>query len=130
LTVAPTAPAGVDALDDFRVADRNSYDYRLVVTRTLYDQAATTAHSPSLAPLAAESAAHLNPADADKLGVADGGDVRLTGVRGDVVLPVRTDAGIPRGTVRVPFNHPGGDITTLIDAQGAVTDLRIEAVTP
>ena len=31
---------------------RNSYDYRLVVSRKLYDQAVGTADSPSLAPLA------------------------------------------------------------------------------
>jgi len=128
VAVSPAAPGGIDAFEDFRVGDRNSYDYRLVVTRTLYDQATMTAHSPSLAPLATASCARLNPADADKLGVAGGAEVRLTGVRGDLVLPVQIDAGIPRGIVGVPFNHEGGDVTTLIDAAADVTDVRIEAV--
>ena len=36
-----------------RAADRNGYDYRLVVSRKLYDPAVGTAMSPSLAPLPA-----------------------------------------------------------------------------
>ena len=40
-----------------RAADRVSYDYRLVLTRKLYDRAVLTAHSPSLADLAAPRAA-------------------------------------------------------------------------
>ena len=43
-TVRPTQPGDVDA--------RNSYDYRLVVSRKLYDNAVGTAMSPSLAHLA------------------------------------------------------------------------------
>jgi predicted molibdopterin-dependent oxidoreductase YjgC len=128
VAVNPAAPAGIDVLGDFRVADRNSYDYRLVVSRTLYDLATATAHAPSLAPLDEPAVAFLNPADVDKLGVVEGADVRLSGARGDLVVPVRADAGVPRGIVRVPFNHDGGAVSTLIDASGDVTDVRIEAV--
>ncbi|HEX6658925.1 MAG TPA: NADH-quinone oxidoreductase subunit NuoG, partial [Ilumatobacter sp.] len=38
----------------------NSYDYRVVVSRKLYDRAVGTANSPSLAPLAAGPGAHIH----------------------------------------------------------------------
>ena len=113
------------------VTERNSYDYRLVVSRTMYDLAVGTAKSPSLAPLAVEAAAYLGPADADRIGVSEGGDVRITGVRGSISLPLHINADVPRGTVLVPFNHahPEGqsaDIRKLIDATQAAIDVRIE----
>ncbi len=77
--------------------DRNSYDYRLVVSRKLYDRAVGTAMSPSLAGLAPPSAAHVNPFDLAGLGVADGTEVQVIGARGSVVLPLAADlARAPR----------------------------------
>ena len=127
LAVGPAGPAGIDVLDDFRVNPRNSYDYRLVVARKLYDRAVGTTHAPSLAPLGGDAAAHLHPADVDKLGAAPGAQVRLVAPRGTVVLPVAADPAVPRGLVLVPHNR-GGEIGTLIDATGAAVDLRIEVV--
>ena len=90
--------------------DRNSYDYRLVVSRKLYDRATGTAMSPSLAGLAATSAAHVNPLDLAGLGVTDGTEVQVIGARGTVVLPLAADDGVPRGSLLVPFNAPGAAI--------------------
>ena len=106
--------------------DRISYDYRLVLTRTLYDRAVGTAMSPSLAPLAGVSAAHVNPLDLDRLGVTEGAEVRITATRGAVVLPLRADAGVPRGSLQVPFNVAGTALTDIIDASAAATDVRVE----
>ena len=75
--------------------DRNSYDYRLVVSRKLYDRAVGTAMSPSLAGLAPPSAAHVNPFDLAGLGVADGTEVQVIGARGSVVLPLAADLACP-----------------------------------
>jgi predicted molibdopterin-dependent oxidoreductase YjgC len=106
--------------------DRISYDYRLVLTRKLYDLAVGTAKSPSLADLAASSAAHVNPADLDRLGVADGADVRIVGVRGSVVLPITADGAVPRGALHVPFNVPGTAVTDIVDASSPAIDVRVE----
>jgi NADH-quinone oxidoreductase subunit G len=127
LAVGTGTPADITALENFPVGARNSYDYRLVVARTLYDQAVATSHAPSLAPLAGAASARVNPADADKLGVSGGGRAKVSGPRGEVVLDVVGDAAVPRGTVFVPFNH-GSTVNTLVDAQSDVTDLRIEAL--
>ena len=128
--LAVTGPAGIEAIDVVTVTERNSYDYRLVVSRTMYDQAVGTVKSPSLAVLAVNVAAFVNPADADKIGVSEGGEVRITGVRGSITLPLHINADVPRGTLLVPYNHvssgPSTDIRKLIDASAAVTDVRIE----
>ena len=111
-----------------QVAERNAYDFRLVVSRTLYDQAVGTATSPSLAHLAAPSALHMHPLDIERSSVVAGTDVKLVSARGAVVLRVEPDDRVVRGTVWVPFNHPGPNIGELIDCQAAVTDVRVENI--
>jgi NADH-quinone oxidoreductase subunit G len=114
LPVAPTVPA------------RNSYDFRLVVSRKLYDAAVQTAASPSLAPLAAGARIVVNPVDLDRIGVPEGAEAKVIGSRGAVMLPVHTDAGVPRGIAWSPFNQPGVSIGEVIDHAASVTDVRIE----
>jgi anaerobic selenocysteine-containing dehydrogenase len=104
----------------------NSYDYRLVVSRKLYDRAVGTANSPSLAALAVGGGAHIHPLDLDRVGVAEGTDVKIVGVRGSIVLPLVADEAVQRGTIWAPFNQDGADITDLVDADASVTDVRIE----
>ena len=107
----------------------SSYDYRLAVSRKMYDQAIHTQMSPSLAPLAVEPSVHLHPLDVDRLGVEPGRAVRLTTASGTAVLPVVPDAGVGRGSAWVPFNAGGGgDVRELIDAAAPVTEARIEVL--
>jgi NADH-quinone oxidoreductase subunit G len=112
----------------FSVSPRNSYDYRLVVSRKLYDRAVGTEMSPSLAKLAPGAAAHVNPLDLDALGVSEGDDVKLVSSKASTVLPITADHKVPRGVLWAPFNQPGGSIEEIIDATAAVTDVRIERV--
>jgi len=72
--------------------------------RVLYDGGTMVARGPSLARLVAAPAAHLNPGDAGRLGVADGDEIRLTGSAGQAVLPVAIDSSLATGTVYLPFN--------------------------
>jgi predicted molibdopterin-dependent oxidoreductase YjgC len=127
--VAVPRPTGIGGLDALTVTERNSYDYRLVASRTMYDRAVSTAKSPSLAPLAGQTVALVNPADADRIGAGEGRPVRITGVRGSIEVPLRIAPDVPRGTLLVPFNQFGTDIRKLIDAGAAATDVRIEAGT-
>jgi NADH-quinone oxidoreductase subunit G len=105
---------------------RNAYDFRLVVSRTLYDAAVGTSHSPSLAHLAPGAAAHLHPLDIERAGVVAGADVKLISPKATVVLRAEPDTTVLRGTVWVPFNQPGSSVGELIDCTAAVTDVRIE----
>lgn len=123
-------PAG-ELPDGDEGSTRNSYDHRLVVSRKLYDRAVGTAMSRSISELPAPAAAHLNPLDAEAVGVVDGGSVNLVGNRGSVVLPVAFDASIARGNVWVPFNTVpdvgATRVEALIAADAVVTDVRIAA---
>ena len=122
-TNAPTVTLG----------DRNAYDYRLIVSRTLYDSATMTAHSPALATLAPGIAVHVNPLDVSRIGASIGDDVKVSSAKATIVLPLATDARVQRGTAWVPFNQPSSAtnqarIGDLIDADASVTDIRIETL--
>ncbi len=121
-SASPPAPVS------FTAPPRNSYDYRLVVSRKLYDRAVGTQMSRSLANLAPGSSAHVHPLDLDALGVVDGADVKLIGAKSACVLPVHANPAVPRGVVWSPFNQGGGNIEDIIDAAAATTDVRIELV--
>lgn len=107
---------------------RNSYDYRVVVSRKLYDRAVGTAMSRSLRELAPGEGAHVNPLDLDRIGVAVGDLVKLVGSRSTVTIPIRANDAVPRGVVWAPFNQDGRSIEDLIDATAAIVDVRIERI--
>ena len=92
-----------------RAADRVSYDYRLVLTRKLYDRAvADGALAVARRRSPRRRAAHVNPLDLDRIGVADGdrGPHRV-GARAPSCCRVAGDERVPRGSLQVPFNVPG-----------------------
>ena len=108
--------------------ERNAYDFRLVVSRSLYDNATITMHSPSLAGLAQPGGVKVHPLDLDRVGAAEGDNVRVSNARGAVVLKVSTDAQVLRGTAWVPFNRSGSGVGELIDCFADVNDVRIETL--
>lgn len=112
----------------FSAPGRNSYDYRLVVSRKLYDRAVGTQMSRSLVNLALGAAVHVHPLDLDTIGVAEGDDVKVISAKASSVLPITADNRIPRGVVWAPFNQGGGAIEDIIDATTTTTDVRIERI--
>jgi NADH-quinone oxidoreductase subunit G len=101
---------------------------RLVATRSLWDAGTLTAHSPALSGLHPDWAARLHPDELDSLGVAVGASVRLHTHRGSLQLDTVADHRVPRGTVVVPFNLPGGSASGLIDAAAPVVTVRLEPI--
>ena len=126
--VLAEVPTEIDPMNTVgvEVPERNAYDFRLVVSRTMYDQAIGTAQSPSLAHLPRGSAVHLHPLDLERVGTTDGTEVKVTGARATVVFTVVADTTVLRGTAWVPFNNPGPNVGDLIDSFAAVNDVRIE----
>ena len=125
LTAAPLDLAPLDP-PEVQLPARNSYDFRLVVSRKLYDDAVSTRTNASLAHLAAGMTAHVHPLDIERASVVPGAEVRLSSARATIVVTIEPDPSVLRGTVWVPFNQPGGTIGELIDSAAAVTDVRIE----
>ena len=68
------------------------------------------------------------PLDLVRVGESDGVEVKLISSKGSVVLPLVADESVERGTIWAPFNQAGADITELVDAGAAVTDVRIERI--
>ena len=106
----------------------NSYDFRLVVDRDLYDQAVFTVHSPALADLARGGRVWINPWDADRHGLTDGARVRMVTPRTSLVLAAHPDDRVPRGVARVPFNQVDAPIGELLETGAPLTDVRLEAI--
>ena len=92
----------------------------------MYDQGVGLQNSPSSAHLAPSTSVRLNPADFDKLGVADGTTVRVATARGSVDAPAVSDGGVPKGTAAMVFNQANASAAALIDASTRVTAVRVE----
>lgn len=86
--------------------------------------------SDGLTKLNAAAAAEINPADAERLGIADGARVRLTGALGESIeLAADVAALIPAGLVFVPGFDPACPVTKLLSADNeALPGVSIEAV--
>jgi NADH-quinone oxidoreductase subunit G len=133
-TAIDSDPEGVLAVPDSSQAEVVStetqaapgYDYRLVVSRKLYDGAVGTAMSPSIAELAIDAGAHVHPLDLDRIGEPEGAEVRLVSASGAVVMSLVANASVQRSTIWAPFNQVGPNVSELVDSSAAVTDIRIE----
>jgi NADH-quinone oxidoreductase subunit G len=110
------------------VPPRNSYDFRINVSRKLYDKAVGTVTSPAMSELAPGAGVWIHSLDLDRVGVAEGASVKVSNSHSSIVLPVHVSDHIPRGTAFVPFNQPGADIRELIRRSDDVVDVRIESM--
>jgi NADH-quinone oxidoreductase subunit G len=106
----------------------DSYSLRLIAHRKLYDLGTLVQHAPSIAALAPGSTLLVHPYDLDRLGVTDGGRVKVTSPRTTLTVEAHASTAIPKGSVVLTVNQPGPDPADLIDATHAVTDVRIETV--
>ncbi len=111
-----------------KAIDRNSYNLRLVVSRTMYDSAGSTVSSPSLAGIITDAAIFVNPLDLARIGVADGANVRVGAEGTNIVIVIKGHNGVHRGTAWLPFNHTGVDIRPLLNVSSDVVDVRIEPI--
>lgn len=126
--IVVSAPAARATFAAPVAAPRSSYDFRLVLSRKLYDRAAGTANSPSMSQLAPGASVQVNPLDLERIGAAEGSNVRVSNQNSSIVLPVVASVAVPRGTALVPFNQPGADARELVRHGDAVTDVRIENI--
>jgi NADH-quinone oxidoreductase subunit G len=115
---APAAAADPPPVD--------AYALRLIASRQLYDDGTLVATSGSLAPLVRPLVLQLNRYDLDRLGVGDGGTVRVSSPRGAIEVSVKAADEVPRGAAWMAFNVGDPGAADLIDSTAAVTELRVE----
>lgn len=111
-----------------KAVDRNAYNYRLVVSRTMYDTAQSTVASPSLVGIITDSAIFVNPLDLARIGVVEGASVRVGADGTNIVIAIKAHNGVRRGSAWLPFNHRGVDIRPLLNIASDVVDVRIEPI--
>jgi len=69
----------------------------------------------------------MHPVDAEKRGLVDGVQVRLTTAAGDTTVPLRVTEHVAAGSVFVPFNQPGLAANTLLSGRSTAS-VSVEAV--
>lgn len=79
----------------------------LHTARVMYDNGVRLRHCPSLITLAPGPVAHLNPADAKRLGAQEGVPLRVVTRGGEGEFVAQIDPGTPAGVVFIPQNQPG-----------------------
>jgi assimilatory nitrate reductase catalytic subunit len=104
----------------------DSYSFRLVATRKLYDQGTIVQAGNHLADLAPGTAVRVSPYDFDRLGVAAGDTVSVSSPRATLMMPIHADAGVARGSAAVVINQADHQVTQLMSIIDVVTELRIE----
>ena len=107
---------------------RDAYALRIVVGRTQYDQGRIVRSSPALGRLGGSEVLRVNPSDAARFGVAEGGEVRITSARGSQIIRAEPDARVPAGLARYDFTADGAGPAELVDAAAPVTDVRVESL--
>ena len=98
------------ALDRYRTADsaRDGFAYRLVSRRTRHRFNSTGGHLPALKAKASTNPAHINPADLDRLGIADGALIRIESTVGQVTAVASAAPEMRAGIVSMA--HAFGDV--------------------
>ena len=107
---------------------RDAYALRLVASRPLYDGSRVVAETPILSSMPPQPVLHINPQDLARLGVSEGGEVKLTTSLGSLTRAVVSDSGVPAGVAVMPFTADGAGPALLIDVTQPVTDLRVETL--
>ena len=106
------APALLGELERLRGVNGDDPDFpmRLIGLRELRSHNSWMHNAPLLMRGGREQPARIHPADADRVGLDDGGIVRITSKSGAVEVPVRVTDEVREGVVALPhgWGHRGG----------------------
>ena len=75
-----------------------------------------TSRAPGLMEIAGEGFIELNFRDAEKLGVANGEQVRVTSRRGSITAKARVGRKVSQGESWMPFHFPDSPVNRLTNA--------------
>jgi len=107
----------------------DSYSLRLVASRVLYDNGDRLAHSPSSRGLATSRPIRVNSTDLARLGIPEGGRVRVSANDRSFVVEAVADAGVPAGVAAIALDQSVTGPSAVIDAVASVTEVHLEAST-
>jgi predicted molibdopterin-dependent oxidoreductase YjgC len=108
-----------------------AYPIAMVTGNIMQHSGGLSVMSKSLSHVLSDAFIQINPADAEKSKVNDGGFVKLTSRRGSVFIKARISDEVPEGMLFVPVHFPHARINSLTYASSngtnAITAVRIEA---
>jgi formate dehydrogenase alpha subunit len=81
------------------------YPFLLSTGRILYHYNVTTPYSGRIASVWDREMAEVNPADAEKLGLETGSEVRVTSRRGEVTTAVKVTERVQPGVIWMSFHY-------------------------
>jgi formate dehydrogenase alpha subunit len=101
-------------------AELTNEEFPLLLTtgRMLYHHNVMTRHCENLEWLRPFELAEMSPADAERLGVADGEAVRVTSRRGSIVTRVLVTERVPRGTMFMTLHYKESPVNELTNSAG------------
>ncbi len=98
----------------------------------LYHFNIMTRHSKNLDTLRPYELAQMNPADAKKLGVCDGEEVRITSRRGSIIARIQITDAVPPGVMFMTFHYkesPANVLTnSVFDPISKTAEYKVSAV--
>ncbi|MGQ0548977.1 MAG: NADH-quinone oxidoreductase subunit NuoG [Armatimonadota bacterium] len=118
--ISPIPPVRVPpAAPDARTAfvpqgDRRNGQLTLLITERLFTQGSMKGRCPGVSALAGPPHCLLHPADAARLGIADGAIVRLANTSGTIAVAARHSDDAPRGHVLVPGGFDAVPVHALV----------------
>jgi formate dehydrogenase alpha subunit len=87
---------------------------QLLSGKMLFHFGTTTTYAPGPLSVAPDGYVEVNSIDADSLGVADGGKLRLTTSGGEVIAPVKVSANVPAGLLFAPYHFATVNVQKLM----------------
>ena len=110
--VDATPPSPVDQVD------ATHQQLTIIPIPRLYAGGGAAAHDPGMAAMRPKPFAVLSPDDAERLGIATGNRVRLSGRGGDIEVDVQVGPQAPTGAALVLADMPEAPVNRLLDASG------------
>ncbi len=104
------------ALGDARREGRSAGTFTLVVGQSLFHSGKLSTHAKGLLQIQSAGALLLNPADAGRLGLADGDRARLSNATGQATAPVKLADRVPEGLALFP-EHFDQEVRRLLTVQ-------------
>ena len=95
-------------------------DLRLLIGKARFQFGSTTTFSAATRELEPEGFIEISQADADKLGVKDGGRLNVKGPAGSVTGPVKINPGLPAGLLFAAYNFADLNIQKVVKRGNSV----------
>jgi predicted molibdopterin-dependent oxidoreductase YjgC len=105
-----------------------TYPLRLFTGKLMFDRSTIQSRSTVLPGLAPDPFAEINPAEAARVGIADGETVSVSTTYGSLRLTARVTTDVPAGSVFVPAGYNEAPVTALLSEGSYVAACQVTRI--